>query len=225
MTPTSFSERFPRRDDVIRRFAPRNWGRDMAHAQDSLMADAPSLNALDTEYGSGTASTLVVAQIYEICKISLVRTDMQTGMFDSAAGLFLARYGDTCNPYHMQLYFGGYLTDYKSTMAQFNTGDILASYRSKFEPWLNARLDRLRRDTPPPDDDPDGVKGVAAMAVALWRRARELERKDPPQTLMEASPLTHMALSSHAMTQTVIDGIQSGKYDERQLIGMFTKTF
>lgn len=76
--------------------------------------------------------------------MALGKAPYSDSILESAVDLFISRNGSTCTLYQMMLYFGGYLSDYKSTMASWDIGDILRSYQTKFLPKLETWLETYK---------------------------------------------------------------------------------
>ena len=74
--------------------------------------------------------------VYSMCT---AKDPYNTNSLEIAADLFIAKYGKQCTMYAMMMYFGNYITEYKSSFAQFDMQDILQQFGKKFLPWWNSQ--------------------------------------------------------------------------------------
>lgn len=80
-----------------------------------------------------------------------------------ASDIFLSKFGNLCTPYMMSIYFGSYITDYKSQFSSsFDLQDILKQFRDKFLPWWNSFCaeQEVQQTKNESDNQPVGIEGL-----------------------------------------------------------------
>lgn len=121
------------------------WGYCIQHKRECITSPCITLQRVDSVYNTnGLGQALVVKMLTGLYKTSFGKAHYEADAFNLAADQFVSRNGSTCTLYQMMLYFGGYLSDYKSTMASWDIGDILRSYQTKFLPKLETWLEAYK---------------------------------------------------------------------------------
>lgn len=138
----AFKNHFDSVEKLTRVFAPSMWGQMLARKEDCVKSPCITLALVDEVYQTkGLAKQIVRNQIAGIYSLCTARDQYNTNGVDMASNLFIAKYGKQCTLYAMMLYFGNYLTEYKSSYAQFDMQDILQQFGKKFLSWWNNQLE------------------------------------------------------------------------------------
>ena len=173
-----FMAKFPSVEKLYRFFAPANLPYAIAHEQDCVTSPCITLNRVDEAYQTqGCAQTIIRNLIVGVYSMSTAREPMQQDAANNAAGLFVAKFGNECTLYGAMLYFGNYLTEYKSTFAQFDVQDILQQYGKKFVPWWRSRLSRVANEEPRTKaiNGPQGKEGLKMYIRTEINKGRDLK--------------------------------------------------
>lgn len=142
-----FKATFPSVEKLYKFFAPVNFAYAITHEYECVTYPCITLKRVDMVYEvMGVAQTIIRNLIVGVYSMSTAREPMSQDAVNNAAGLFVAKFGGECTLYGAMLYFGNYLTEYKSSYAQFDVQDILQQYGKKFVPWWRARLSRAANE-------------------------------------------------------------------------------
>ncbi len=157
-----FKQKFPDVTKLYNFFAPSMWGYAVAHVTECLTYPCIKLRQVDEIYHcGGVAQNIVRNQLVGLYQMTTAKEQYNVNAANIAADLFIAKYGHECTLYDIMLYFGNYITEYKSSFAQFDTQDILMQYNKKFLPWKRARLGQQQDDTPKLENKaPTGKEGL-----------------------------------------------------------------
>lgn len=153
------------------------WAYALGHQEECLTYPCITLRMIDGLYGTdGAAQAIVKAQLVGVYQLSTARDQHNDNAAAMAAGLFVSKYGHECTLYAMMLYFGNYLTEYKSSFAQYDVQDVLQQFGRKFLPWWRSRRERGRgvADSGSVGRPMPGVPvGREAMLIHLRRCVRD----------------------------------------------------
>lgn len=116
------------------------WSYFMQHQDQCFEAPEMMLGDIDEYYGTGVALELIRNQMVGVYTISTAKTMYDSNAMNIAADLFISKYGKQCCMYALMLYFGNYLTEYKSSYGQFDMQDILQMFSKKFLPWWRNKV-------------------------------------------------------------------------------------
>lgn len=153
-------------------FAPTNLAYCITHEQNCVTAPCITLKRVDDVYGvQGCAQTIVRNLIVGVYSMSTAREPLQQDASNNAAALFVAKFGGECTLYAAMLYFGNYLTEYKSSYAPFDFNDILQQYSKKFVPWYRSRLSHA--ESTQPRKAIDGPRGKEALILYVRKEIAE----------------------------------------------------
>lgn len=172
----AFLQTFPTLDRVYEFFAPSMWAYALQHQSECMNYPCITLRMVDAVYGSdGAALAVVKNQFVGVYQLSTAKDQYNANSVSMAAGLFISKYGHECTLYAMMLYFGNYLTEYKSSFAQYDVQDVLQQFGKKFLPWWRSRRERDRGDAAGSvRQAPPGVPvGNEAKRIYLRRCVRE----------------------------------------------------
>lgn len=152
------------------------WAYALQHQSECLSYPCITLRMIDGLYGTdGAAQAIVKTQLVGVYQLSTARDQYNDNAAVMAAGLFVSKYGYECTLYAMMLYFGNYLTEYKSSFAQYDVQDVLQQFGRKFLPWWRQKRERGRT----PVGEATGTKaagvptGREAMLIHLRRCVRD----------------------------------------------------
>lgn len=124
------------------------WAYALQHQSECLSYPCITLRMVDAVYGSdGAALAVIKNQLVGVYQLSTAKDQYNANSVSMAAGLFISKYGHECTLYAMMLYFGNYLTEYKSSFAQYDVQDVLQQFGKKFLPWWRSRRERDRSVT------------------------------------------------------------------------------
>lgn len=138
----AFRSHFDSAEKLTRVFAPSMWGAMLSKKEQCLHAPSVSLSNIDEIYHTqGLAKQIVRNQFVGVYSMCTAKDAYNQNSLDLAADLFIAKYGRQCSMYAMMLYFGNYITEYKSSFAQFDMQDILQQFGRKFLPWWQSQLE------------------------------------------------------------------------------------
>ena len=167
---------FPTIEKVYGFFVPAKWAYCISHVEECLSYPCVTLRQLDGLYGTdGAAQAIVKAQMIGVYRLCTAREQYNDDAAGMAAGLFVSKYGHECTLYAMMLYFGNYLTEYKSSYAQYDVQDILQQFGKKFLPWWRAK--RGRRSASEPSGVSVSQRGVPTGDEALHIHLRRCVRE------------------------------------------------
>ena len=157
-----FKQQFPDVTKLYNFFAPSMWGYAIAHTTECLTYPCITLRQVDDLYHcGGVAQNIVRNQFVGLYQMTTAKEEYNVKSANIAADLFIAKYGHECTLYDIMLYFGNYITEYKSSFAQFDMQDILLQYNKKFLPWKRARMGQQLEDVPKLDSKaPTGKDGL-----------------------------------------------------------------
>ena len=156
-----FKERFPTAEAVTAAFCPSNWIRCLTHLNECLTYPCITLAEVDSVYNAeGLAQSLVELQITAIFRMSVFKTEMGYSSVNEAATNFVANHGNECTLYAMMIYFGKYLSEFKSTFKDFDIADILRQFNVKFLPWWRSLLSHTEPEKPAQTGRPTGIEGL-----------------------------------------------------------------
>ena len=152
-------------------FSPSRWGYMLQHLDECMRTPCITLSQVDAVYKTeGVARELVKNQLVAIYSMSTAKEPYNQGAAVMAADVFIAKYGHRCTLYAMMIYFANYLTEYKSSYAQYDVQDILQMFGKKFIPWWSAKAARYQEKT-----EGDNGKLVGKPALISWFARRILE--------------------------------------------------
>ena len=157
---------FPTIEKVYHFFAPSMWAYALGHQEECLTYPCITLRMIDGLYGTdGAAQAIVKTQLVGVYQLSTARDQHNDNAAAMAAGLFVSKYGHECTLYAMMLYFGNYLTEYKSSFAQYDVQDVLQQFGRKFLPWWRSRRERERPRN-------GNTSGTVAVGVPVGKDAK-----------------------------------------------------
>ena len=142
---------------------------------------APTLSQLDIIYGTtGAGKALFVNQLtayYTMIERSGKPMNQQAA--DLAARQFMGRYGKQCTPPMLLTYFANY-SEFKGTLRDFDTEDIIMQFGKKFLKWWGDKTNQLYKPEPTDNenDNENKAKGKESLIelVAEWFRNGETEK-------------------------------------------------
>lgn len=138
-----FKKQFPTVINVYNFFCFKNVAYAVEHEYDCVTKPCISLSDVDNVYESkGIAQTIVRNLIVGVYLMGAAHEQMREDVVNNAASLFVSKYGHYCTLYGIMLYFGYYVTEYKTTFLQFDVQDILLQFGKKFLPWWQKRSGR-----------------------------------------------------------------------------------
>ena len=153
-------------DKLYRYFAPVNLPHAVEHESECATYPCVTLRQVDKVYGiEGVGKSIVRTLITGVYSMSTTREQMPKEAADNAAGLFVAKYGNECTLYALMVYFGNYLTEYKSTYAQFDVQDILQQYHKKFLPRWRMKLGEENQQIQ--TNRKDEINGLEALKLYI----------------------------------------------------------
>lgn len=136
----AFRTHFDSVEKLTRVFAPAKWGAMIAKRESCIKSPCITLAQIDEVYHTdGLAKQIVRNQFVGVYSMCTAKDPYNTNSLEIAADLFIAKYGKQCTMYAMMMYFGNYITEYKSSFAQFDMQDILQQFGKKFLPWWNSQ--------------------------------------------------------------------------------------
>jgi len=134
----AFRTHFDSVEKLTRVFAPSMWGAMISKRESCFTSPCITLAQIDEVYGTqGLAKQIVRNQFVGVYSMCTAKEPYNTNSLEIAADLFIAKYGKQCSMYAMMMYFGNYITEYKSSFSQFDMQDILQQFGKKFLPWWN----------------------------------------------------------------------------------------
>lgn len=144
-----FRQKFPDVTKLYNFFAPTMWGYAIAHTKECLTYPCITLRQVDEIYHcGGVAQNIVRNQLVGLYQMTTAKEQYNSNAANIAADLFIAKYGHECTLYDIMLYFGNYITEYKSSFAQFDMQDILLQYNKKFLPWKRMCIGQQQDEVP-----------------------------------------------------------------------------
>ncbi len=162
-----FKQQFPDVTKLYNFFAPTKWGYAIAHTNECLTYPCIVLRHVDEIYHcGGVAQNIVRNQLVGLYQMTTAKEPYNANAANIAADLFIAKYGHECTLYDTMLYFANYLTEYKSSFAQYDTQDILQQFNRKYLSWKRARLGQLHVDAPKLENKAPTGK----QALEIWLR-------------------------------------------------------
>ena len=199
-----FKAKFPTVEKLYRFFAPVNLAYAIAHEQECVTEPCITLKRVDEAYDTqGCAQNIIRTLIVGVYSMSTAREPLQQDAANNAAALFVAKFGNECTLYGAMLYFGNYLTEYKSTFAQFDVQDILQQYGKKFVPWWRQRLSRVANES-----TQRAVRGPRGdEALKLYIRKELTDGRD-----LKGGYLYQSGIITDMMIQQEQDNIKNGVF-------------
>lgn len=175
-TAEEFLRHFPTISNVYDYFAPQNWGKVQKRKDELAVARCVTLGQLDDVYGvEEAAKTVVFNNLVGVYSMGMNRELMNKQTADTAADLFVARYGGECTMFAMMIYFSGYLMDYKGTYANYDVQDILGQFSKKFLPWWRQKQGMSKKPAPEPvREGPKGAEGLKDYLMMKLARGEDL---------------------------------------------------
>lgn len=145
---------------------------------------APTLSQLDIIYGTtGAGKALFVNQLtayYTMIERSGKPMNQQAA--DLAARQFMGRYGKQCTPPMLLTYFANY-SEFKGTLRDFDTEDIIMQFGKKFLKWWGEKTNQFYKPEKPEtidDGKPRGKEGIIELVVEWFRNGEtENDIKNP----------------------------------------------
>lgn len=166
----AFMVKFPSVGKLLKFFVPANWGYCIAHTNDCIMNPCVTLLQVDAAYSApGTAQNITAGMFVGLYSMTTAKEPYNQQAANLAAELFVAKYGNECTLYGIMLYFANYLTEYKSSFAQYDVQDILQQFPKKFVPWWRLRLSECS-EQPKQISEAGQPKGKDALPVMLRNR-------------------------------------------------------
>lgn len=135
---SSFKQRYPTADSVIRAFDPGNCKYFMDEATQERYLSKPCIRIgeLEKAYDKPElAEQLVKQHIRTVYGMSGSRYQPDEQMVAMTAGRFVAKYGRTSTIYDMMVFFANFGSDFRTTWSTFDYNDIIKGYKEKYEPW------------------------------------------------------------------------------------------
>ena len=139
---------------------------------------APTLSQLDNIYGTnGAGKSLFVNQLvayYTMIERSGKPMNQQAA--DLAARQFIGRYGKQCTPPMLLAYFANY-SEFKGTLRDFDTEDIIMQFGKKFLKWWGDKTSQFYQPELSDNTDsgkPHGKEGLIELVVK-WLKNGETE--------------------------------------------------
>ena len=175
---STFFRNFDTKEKLIKTFAPSMWSYFMQRQEQCFEAPEMMIGDVDAYYGYGVALELLRNQMVGVYTISTAKTIYDTNAMNLAADLFIGKYGKHCSMYALMLYFGNYLTEYKSTYGQFDMQDILQQFGKKFLPWWRGKLNTEYETEQMEDESNTGLVGQEAKIWMLAQRLKEGQTVD-----------------------------------------------
>ena len=139
---------------------------------------APTLSQLDIIYGTtGAGKALFVNQLtayYTMIERSGKPMNQQAA--DLAARQFMGRYGKQCTPPMLLTYFANY-SEFKGTLRDFDTEDIIMQFGKKFLKWWGEKTNQFYKPEEPEKTNDSTLSGKEALIelVAKWLKDGETE--------------------------------------------------
>lgn len=154
-----FKTIYPSEDKVISQFSPQKWSSILYNI--SICANVPhvTLKQLNTMYiNSNLSEQIVKNNIIGIYSFSGGREPLDDNATWMAANMFVAKYGHSCTPHDMLVYFANYNLEFKEGYKDFDKVDILRQYGRKFQSWWMRKLENIQ------DTKEDKAKPVQATS-------------------------------------------------------------
>lgn len=148
----------------------------------------------------GLAASLVLTQMVGIYQISLAKDIYNQNVLLNVAKIFCAKYTG-CTLYEMMVYFGMYLSDYKKTMSNFDTSDILKQFSVFSDDW-NKKIDRIGREK---------EKTPCTELVGVTALYSTLEKWHAKGEDLRGHIIVSMALRNGILTESAVKDIENGK--------------
>ena len=169
---STFFRNFDTKEKLLRTFAPSMWSYFMQRQGQCFTAPEMMLGDVDEYYGTGVALELLRNQMVGVYTISTAKTIYDSQAMNIAADIFISKYGQQCSMYALMLYFGNYLTEYKSSYGQFDMQDILQMFGKKFLPWWRSKVVPFEVPEEKKDDNETGLRGTEAK---IWMIAQRIK--------------------------------------------------
>ena len=148
------------------------WSYFMQHQDQCFEAPEMMLGDIDEYYGTGVALELIRNQMVGVYTISTAKTMYDSNAMNIAADLFISKYGKQCSMYALMLYFGNYLTEYKSSYGQFDMQDILQMFSKKFLPWWRNKVVPYEV---PKDKEEKNDSELEGQEAKIWMIAQRIK--------------------------------------------------
>lgn len=177
----AFKSDFPTAAVIADFFTAKNWPIALEYTEQMLTRPCIPLAGLDEAYHTdGLALQIVKAQFVGIHQISGSREPAPKSA-DLAAKMFIGKYGQTCTPFDMMVYFANYPLDYKTTFAMYDVQDILAQYAKKYLVWKRTQ----RQEQPQAEEEEEQQQasgkpvGYEAFLLFAAEQTPEYLRESP----------------------------------------------
>lgn len=164
---------------VFNAYAPDKWDYVLENIVAAINTPAPTLSQLDSIYNTtGAGKALFVNQItgyYTMIERSGKPMNQQAA--ELAAKQFMGRYAKICTPPMLLAYFANY-SEFKGTMRDFDTEDIIKQFGKKFLSWWGDKTNQhYKPKKPEAYTDNYGSRGKEALieVVAEWLKKGETE--------------------------------------------------
>ena len=173
----AFKSDFPTAAAIADFFAAKNWPIALEYASQMLRRTSIPLADLDEAYQTdGIALQIVKAQFVGLHQISGSREPAPKSA-DLAAKMFIGKYGQTCTPFDLMVYFANYPLDYKTTFAMFDVQDILAQYAKKYLAWKrNQRQEQPEQPEPQANSDAITIDQLLLLWLAEGRTVEQIKQ-------------------------------------------------
>lgn len=167
---------------VFNAYAPDKWDYVLDNIVSAINTPAPTLSQLDNMYNTKTGEigkALFVNQLtgyYTMVERSGKPLNQQSA--DLAARQFVGRYGKICTPPMLLAYFANY-SEFKGTLRDFDTEDIIQQFGKKFLKWWGDKTNQhyKPKESTEVKDNNNNLKGKEAIIelVAEWLKNGETE--------------------------------------------------
>lgn len=167
-----FKSQYPTSSVVIQTFSPPNWGVMLGNVDKCIKAPYVTFKQLDKMYdfAGSLSQKLIQEQLIGIYSITAAKEAANYNSMNLVSSLFCAKYGNICTPFTMMLYFGNYITEYKSSYSQFDAQDIIQQYNRKFLPWYQKAVSEHDNNEDKPQQT--GIVGKEALVEYLSKILR-----------------------------------------------------
>lgn len=173
-----FKKDFPTIQKVFNSYGADKWDYVLDNIPAAVNYQAPTLSQLDSIYGSeGAGKALFVNQLtayYTMVERSGKPMNQQAA--DLAARQFVGKYGKQCTPPMLLAYFANY-SDFKGTLRDFDTEDIIQQYGKKFIKWWGDKTAQFYKPEEPEKTNDSTLSGKEALIelVAKWLKDGETQ--------------------------------------------------
>lgn len=164
---------------MVNAYGADKWDYVLENIVAAVNSPAPTLSQLDNIYetdGAGKALFRIQLTAY-YTMIERSGKPMNQQAADLAARQFMGRYGKICTPQMLLAYFANY-SEFKGTLRDFDTEDIIQQFGKKFVKWWGDKTSQYYNATDNDvQEDSNSTKGKDAVVelVAEWFKNGESE--------------------------------------------------